>query len=65
MSEKDTTRVQVSAEDLMEDKSDWEMFDNLSDEEVLALAESDPDAPPTSVAELQKFQRVVDAKSSS
>jgi hypothetical protein len=65
MSEKDTTRVQVSAEDLMVDEGDWKAFDNLSDEEVLALAESDPDAPPTSVAELQKFQRVVDAKSSS
>jgi putative transcriptional regulator len=62
MSEKVIARVKVSAEDLMEDEGDWEAFDNLSDEEVLALAESDPDAPPTSVADLQKFGRVVNVK---
>jgi putative transcriptional regulator len=62
MSEKDMTKVKVSAEDLMEDKGDWKAFDNLSDEEVLALAENDPDAPPTSLADLQKFDRVVNVK---
>jgi putative transcriptional regulator len=62
MSEKDMTRVKVSAEDLMKDEGDWEAFDDLSDEEVLALAESDPDAPPTSVAELQNFERAVIVK---
>ena len=62
MSEKDITRVKVSAGDLVNDEGNWEAFDNLSDEEVLALAESDPDAPPTSAAELQNFQRVVNVK---
>ena len=62
MNEKDITWVKVSAEDLMKDEGDWEAFDDLSDEEVVALAESDPDAPPTSAADLQKFQRVVSGK---
>lgn len=62
MSEKDIIRVKVSAEDLLTSESDWEAFDRLSDEEALALAESDQDAPPTSVADLQKFQRVVNVK---
>jgi putative transcriptional regulator len=62
MSEKDITRVKVSVEDLLTDEGNWEDFDNLSDEEVLALAESDPDAPPISVAELENFQRVVNVK---
>ena len=62
MSEKVIARVKVSAEDMMKDEGDWEVFDNLSDEEVLALAESDPDAPPTSKADLRKFQRAIEAK---
>lgn len=60
MSKKDITKVKVTVEDLMKDDSNWEAFDNLSDEEGLILAWNDPDAPPTSVIELQKFQRVDD-----
>ncbi|HRQ36859.1 MAG TPA: helix-turn-helix domain-containing protein [Chloroflexota bacterium] len=62
MNEKDITRVKVSAEDFGKDEGDWEAFDNLSDEEVLALAESDPDALPTSAVDLQRFERVVNVK---
>jgi putative transcriptional regulator len=62
MNEKGITKVKVSADDLVEAEGDWEAFDNLSDEEVLALAGSDADAPPTSVAGLQKFERVVNVK---
>lgn len=62
MNEKGITRVKVSAEDLAKEADDWEAFDLLSDEDVLALAEHDPDAPPTSLADLQKFERVVNVK---
>lgn len=62
MNEKDITRVKISAENFVKDEGNWEAFDNLSDEEVLALAASDPDAPPTSLADLQRFERVVNVK---
>ncbi len=62
MNEKGITRVKVSAEDLVEEEGDWEAFDRLSDEEVLALAAHDSDVPPTSLADLQKFERVVNVK---
>lgn len=62
MSEKGITRVKVSAEDLAEDEGDWEAFDLLSDEDVLTLAEHDSDAPPTALADLQNFERVVNVR---
>ena len=62
MSEKNITRVKLSADAILLDEGDWEQFDALSDEDVLARAISDPDAQPTSAADLQKFQRVVNIK---
>ena len=40
------TRVKVSVEDLLADGGDWEAFGNLSGEEVMVLAESEPDTLP-------------------
>ncbi len=62
MSEKDITRVKVSVDDLLATEDEWELFDTLSDEEVVARASEDPDAPPSSPADLQKFQRSVNVK---
>lgn len=43
MSEKRTVRK--SADELVEDRSDWERVDNLTDEEIERAVAEDPDAP--------------------
>jgi uncharacterized protein (DUF4415 family) len=45
-----------------DDPTDWERFDALTDEEVEALAQSDPDNPPLTEEELNQFKRVIYVK---
>ncbi|MCB0000169.1 MAG: helix-turn-helix domain-containing protein [Anaerolineales bacterium] len=61
MNKKNITRVKATAAERFND-ADWAAFDTLSDEEVVAQAKNDPDAQPSSAAELQQFQRAVNVK---
>lgn len=63
MSKEPITQIKISnVDELSLEEADWELFDSLSDEEVLAGAMSDPDAQPTSSADLQTFQWVISVK---
>jgi uncharacterized protein (DUF4415 family) len=42
----------------VEDLTDWEAFDALTDEDVLAAARSDPDAQPLTDEQLRRFRRL-------
>lgn len=44
MNEKHTERYSAAELDQMEDKTDWERVDRLTDEEIEAAAAEDPDA---------------------
>ena len=42
------------------DLTDWEKFDALTDEQVIAAAGADPDARPLSEEQLRRFRRLPD-----
>ena len=42
----------------MKSEFDWSAFDALTDEELLARAESDPDNPPLTEEQLKRMKRV-------
>ena len=42
------------------DLTDWEKFDALTDEDVIAAAKSDPDAQPLTDEQLRRFRRLPD-----
>lgn len=44
MSENDTTHVSLEDLDDLESRTDWERLESISDEEIKAAVESDPDA---------------------
>jgi len=56
------TRVTLDSANPPRGRTDWRRVDALSDEEIERAARSDPDAPPLSDEDLEKFQRVVDVK---
>lgn len=61
----DGTVVQVMPDGTtrpMEDPTDWERFDALTEEEITAAALSDPDNPPLTDEELARFRRVENPK---
>jgi putative transcriptional regulator len=49
-------------ERLVEDTTDWERLRNMTEEEIIANALSDPDNPPLTDEELARMQRVVSAR---
>ncbi len=46
----------------LKSKTDWAVFDALTEEEVTTAALSDPDNPPLTDAELARFKRVPNPK---
>lgn len=59
MSKTGTTRVTVKrGEPLPRGRTDWTRLDAMSDKEVMAAAESDPDAQPLTPEQLAKMRRV-------
>lgn len=59
MSKSDITQVTVTpGEPLPQGKTDWAGLDEMTDEEALAAARSDPDAQPLSPDELANMKRV-------
>ena len=54
--------VRFSAENLPDDKTDWEALKKLSDEEIERRARSDPDNPPLSDEELAGMRRVSEVR---
>ena len=59
MSKTGTTRVTVKpGEALPRGRTDWARLDAMTDEEVLAAAQSDSDAQPITPEELAKMRRV-------
>ena len=57
MSEKDTI-VRVDASAPVEDETDWEAFDALTDDEVAEAALTDSDNPPLTAEDVAKMRRV-------
>ena len=59
MSKTDTTRVTLKPGDLPPcGETDWARVNAMTDEEVLAAAQSDPDAQPLDSEALAKMRRV-------
>ena len=59
MSKTGTTRVTLQAGDAMpRGDTDWARLDAMTDEEVVATARSDPDAPPLTPEQLAGMRRV-------
>ncbi len=59
MSKTGTTRVTVkSGEPLPRGGTDWARLDTMTDEEIMAAARSDPDAPPLTPEQLAGMRRV-------
>jgi putative transcriptional regulator len=59
MSKTGTTRVDVKPGDpLPQGKTDWARLDAMTDEEVVAAAQSDPDAQPRTAEQLARMRRV-------
>lgn len=59
----DTTRVRVKPGDpAPRGDTDWARLDAMTDDEVTAAAQADPDAQPLSPAELAKMRRVSPVK---
>jgi putative transcriptional regulator len=59
MSKTATTRVTVKPGDpLPQGDTDWARLDAMTDEEVVAAAQSDPDARPLTPEQLAKMHRV-------
>ena len=54
--------VRFNAENLPDDKTDWEALRKLSDEEIERRARSDPDNPPLSDEELADMRRVSEVR---
>jgi putative transcriptional regulator len=62
MNAKGMKKVKLTIDDYSLHEEDWKLFDSLSDEEVMARAGQDPDALPSSSADLKKFRRSVNVK---
>ena len=63
MSKTGTTRVTVKPGDtLPRGKTDWARLDAMTDEQVLAAAQSDPDAQPLTHEQLAKMRRLSSVK---
>jgi len=63
MSKTGITRVARKAGDPpLRGATDWDRLDRMTDEEVVAAAHSDPDAPPATAEELAQFRRVSPVK---
>jgi putative transcriptional regulator len=59
MSKTGTTRVILKPGDVLpRGKTDWARLDATTDEEILAAAQSDPDAQPLTQEQLAKMRRV-------
>ena len=59
MSKTGTTRVTMKPGDILpRGKTDWARLDALTEEEVMAAAQSDPDAQPLAPEQLAKTRRV-------
>ena len=59
MSKTGTTRVTVKTGDApLRGKTDWARLDEMTDDDVLAAARSDPDAQPLTPEQLAKMRRV-------
>ena len=55
-------RSSVDVSQPPEDVMDWEEFDALTNEEVRAAAEQDPDNPPMTEEEMARMRRVPDVR---
>jgi putative transcriptional regulator len=62
MSEKRITRVSVRKGQRPKDRTDWQKLRAMTDEEVRAAAEADPDNPPLTDDEIARLERVPVAK---
>ena len=59
MSKRRTSKVVRYPRDrLPPDRTDWARLDAMTDDEVIAAARSDPDAPPLTAQQLAKMRRV-------
>src|SRR4051794_25414290 len=59
MSKNNTSKVvRYSRKNLPADKTDWARIEAMTDEEVMAAANSDPDAAPLTPEQLAKMRRV-------
>ena len=59
MSKNSTTKVvRYSRDKLPPDETNWTRINAMTDEEVVAAARSDPDAPPLTPQQLAKMRRV-------
>ena len=58
MSEKLTTRVTVKKGQRPKDRTDWRKLRAMTDEQVRAAADTDPDNPPLTDDEIARLQRV-------
>lgn len=55
MSEKRTTRVTVKKGQRPKDRTDWQKLRAMTDDEVRAAAEADPDNPPLTEDEIARL----------
>ncbi|PSO78056.1 MAG: hypothetical protein BRC44_11990 [Cyanobacteria bacterium QS_4_48_99] len=58
MSKENITRVTLEQAREMEDLTDWERVDNITEEEIEQNALNDPDNPPLTDEELEQFETV-------
>ena len=58
MSKENITRVTLEQACEMEDLTDWERVDNITEEEIEQNALDDPDNPPLTDEELEQFEIV-------
>ena len=58
MSKENITRVTPEQAREMEDLTDWERVDNITEEEIEQNALDDPDNPPLTDEELEQFETV-------
>ena len=58
MSKENITRVTLEQAREMEDLTDWERVDNITEEEIEQNALDDPDNPPLTDEELEQFETV-------
>ncbi len=62
MKEPSTTRITVDLDAPVDGGTDWERLAQLTDEEVTAAAESDPDCPPLTPEQLARMRRAPSAR---
>ena len=62
MNDNNTTRIEVTPQQLPTGETDWDAIDAMSDEDVAQAAQLDSDALPTPLEALTNFRRAVDVK---